>query len=79
MSAALQATDAGHHIVNELPLPPFMFGVIALIGFGALLAFLWSFRNTLQVDGTAHHEHHDSHGAADATAASSAGADQSRR
>lgn len=55
MSAALLAGEAESHVVNELPIPPIMFGVVALIVFMALLAFLWSFRNTLQVDPRHHH------------------------
>lgn len=33
-----------HH--NELPMSHLMYGVIAFIVFMAMLAFLWSFRNT---------------------------------
>lgn len=32
------AAEEGHHVVNELPLAPVMFGVIAMIGF---LFLLW--------------------------------------
>ena len=46
----LSAAEGGHHIVNELPFPPFMFGVIALVVFLALLGLLYSFRNTLALD-----------------------------
>jgi hypothetical protein len=43
--------DAGHHpVVNELPFEPIWFGVIALGAFLALLALLWSFRNSLALD-----------------------------
>lgn len=62
MSAVLLADEGGHPIVNELPIPPFMFGVVTLLVFLALLAFLWSFRNTLQVDASEHHGHGDGHG-----------------
>ncbi|MFK5583729.1 MULTISPECIES: hypothetical protein [unclassified Serinicoccus] len=44
------AEDGGHHIVNELPFPPIMFGVFALIAFLGLLGLLYSFRNTLALD-----------------------------
>lgn len=74
MSAVLQASESGHHIVNELPLPPIMFGVIAFLTFLVLLGFLFSFRKTLQVDGSAQGQHHDSHGAADTKAAAGRGA-----
>ncbi|OLT40975.1 hypothetical protein BJF86_03935 [Serinicoccus sp. CNJ-927] len=44
------AEEGGHHIVNELPFPPIMFGVFAMLAFLLLLAFLWAFRNTLALD-----------------------------
>ena len=43
------AEEGGHHIVNELPFPPIMFGVFAMLAF-LLLGFLWAFRNTLALD-----------------------------
>ena len=46
----LSAAEGGHHIVNELPFPPVMFGVIAMVLFLALLGLLYSFRNTLALD-----------------------------
>lgn len=44
------AEEGGHHIVNELPFPPIMFGVIAMLAFLLLLGLLYSFRNTLALD-----------------------------
>ncbi|WP_139721787.1 hypothetical protein [Serinicoccus chungangensis] len=44
------AEEGGHHVVNELPFPPIMFGVIAMLSFLLLLGFLWFFRNTLALD-----------------------------
>ncbi|WP_298751151.1 hypothetical protein [uncultured Serinicoccus sp.] len=44
------AEEGGHHVVNELPFPPIMFGVIAMLAFILLLGFLWTFRNTLALD-----------------------------
>ncbi|MGL4745183.1 MAG: hypothetical protein ACRCXL_12455 [Dermatophilaceae bacterium] len=34
--------------VRELPIPPWSFGVLALVAFALLLAFTWSFRGTAQ-------------------------------
>lgn len=31
---------------RELPMPPVMYGVLALVGFGLGLAVLWAFRST---------------------------------
>lgn len=42
--------DGGHAIVNELPFPSIMFGVIALVLFLAALGLLWAFRNSLALD-----------------------------
>ena len=44
------AEEGGHPIVNELPFPPIIFGVIAIGLFLALLGLLYSFRNTLALD-----------------------------
>ena len=47
----LAAAESGHHpVVNELPFPPIIFGVIALVIFLALLGLLYAFRNTLALD-----------------------------
>ena len=37
------AEEAAH---RELPMPPWMFGVIALLAFAFLLGLTWSFRGT---------------------------------
>lgn len=58
MTSVVLSSDAGHHVVNELPLEPIMFGVITLATFLVLLGVLWSFRNTLLLDPVEHH-HHD--------------------
>ncbi|WP_131105133.1 hypothetical protein [Ornithinimicrobium sufpigmenti] len=47
---SLFAAEGGHAIVNQLPFPPIMFGVIALVLFLAALGLLWSFRNSLALD-----------------------------
>ena len=44
------AEEGGHEVVNELLFEPIWFGVIAMVAFLALLATLWSFRNTLALD-----------------------------
>ncbi len=43
--AFLAAEEAAH---NELPMPPWMYGVLALMGFAFLLGVTWSFRGTSQ-------------------------------
>lgn len=50
--------ETGHHVVNELPMPPMLYGVVALVVFIGLLAFLLSFRNSLLLD-PSEHQHHD--------------------
>ncbi|GAA4401657.1 hypothetical protein GCM10023168_11470 [Fodinibacter luteus] len=39
------AEEAAH---SELPMPPWLFGVIALVAFAFLLGVTWSFRGTAQ-------------------------------
>jgi hypothetical protein len=34
--------------MHELPMSPYMFGALALVGFAALLGVLWMFRGTAQ-------------------------------
>ena len=47
----LTAAESGHHpVVNELPFPPVIFGVIAMVIFLALLGLVYAFRNTLALD-----------------------------
>ena len=51
------AEEAAH---RELPMPPWMFSVIALLAFAFLLGLTWSFRGTSQkyAPPTAHSEQH---------------------
>lgn len=48
---------------NELPMPPYAYGIIALVFFAVMLGVLWSFRNTgqkyAQPDGHGHGGSHD--------------------
>ena len=44
MSTPLRAIAEEVH--NELPMPPYAYGIIALVFFAVLLGVLWSFRNT---------------------------------
>ncbi|SJN11377.1 hypothetical protein FM113_11790 [Leucobacter sp. 7(1)] len=39
------AAEAGHHVVNELPFPAPVYGVIAFVVFTALAAVTFSFRD----------------------------------
>lgn len=39
------AAEEGHHIVNELPIPGFMYGVIVLALFTAFAIVTFSFRD----------------------------------
>ena len=54
------AEEAAH---RELPMPPWMFGVIALLAFAFLLGLTWSFRGTAQkyAPPTAHGAHGEQH------------------
>ncbi|MGL5866452.1 MAG: hypothetical protein ACRCYX_11395 [Dermatophilaceae bacterium] len=49
---------ASEEAVRELPIPPWSFGVIALLVFALLLGLTWSFRGTAQKyarpDGASH-------------------------
>jgi hypothetical protein len=51
--------------LREMPMPPIVFGLIALSLFGLGLAVLWSFRGTVQKVRTSGHpgpsERHDHH------------------
>ncbi|PPF44178.1 hypothetical protein C5B85_11070 [Pseudoclavibacter sp. AY1F1] len=38
--------EEGHHVVNELVMPPIMFGVVTLVAFVALIIVTYAFRNT---------------------------------
>ena len=67
-SVALLAAEEVH---NELPMPAYMFGVIALVTWAAwallMFALTWSFRGTAQKYARPHGEGHahgtDAHGA----------------
>lgn len=54
------AEEAAH---RELPMPPWMFGVIGLLAFAFLLGLTWSFRGTAQkyAPPTAHGAHGEQH------------------
>ena len=43
--ARIVAEEAAH---SELPMPPWLFGVLALVAFATLLGVTWSFRGTAQ-------------------------------
>lgn len=69
----LQAAETAHHGM-ELPFNPFYYGLITFTIGLALLALLWSFRNTLSLDPVAHEgdhaQNHDESGRADGTTGS---------
>lgn len=44
-SSALRVLTEGH---TELPMPPYLFGVVTLLIFAVLLGVLWTFRNSSQ-------------------------------
>ena len=48
MSMTLARVVAEEAANTELPMPPWLFGVIALLAFAFLLAVTWSFRGTAQ-------------------------------
>lgn len=54
------AEEAAH---RELPMPPWMFGVLGLLAFAFLLGLTWSFRGTAQkyAPPTAHDAHGEQH------------------
>jgi hypothetical protein len=56
------AEEAAH---RELPMPPWMFGVLGLLAFAFLLGLTWSFRGTAQkyAPPTAHGAHGEQHAA----------------
>lgn len=39
------AEEGGHHVVNELFMPPVMFGVVMLVFLVVLVIITWSFRH----------------------------------
>jgi hypothetical protein len=48
MSMTVARFLAAEPAARELPMPPWMFGVIALVAFAFLLGVTWSFRGTGQ-------------------------------
>ncbi|WP_427869028.1 hypothetical protein [Leucobacter luti] len=45
VATIVAAAEEGHHVVNELPIPGFFFGVIAFVAFTAMAAVVFSFRD----------------------------------
>lgn len=45
LTTILVAAEGGHHVVNELPFPAPLFGVIAFTTFTALAIVVFSFRD----------------------------------
>ncbi len=58
-SAFFAKAEEEVHVVNELIFEPIWFGVITVAIFLAMLAFLWSFRNTLALDPHTHDDDDD--------------------
>jgi hypothetical protein len=56
--SALPHLAAAEKNARELPLPEWAYGGLALCGFMALLAVLWSFRNTAAKTGQREHGAH---------------------
>lgn len=48
MEFSVVTLAAAEHVVNKLPFPPFMFGVIAMVAFIALAFVTWTFRNVAE-------------------------------
>jgi hypothetical protein len=44
MALLVEAAEEGGHIARELPVPPYVFGVTALVLFAAALAVTWAFK-----------------------------------
>ena len=44
MTLLVAAEEESGHIVRELPVPPYVFGVTALVLFAAALAVTWAFK-----------------------------------
>ncbi len=65
MTMSFPRLVAAGPVVREMPMPPIVFGIIALSLFGLGLAVLWSFRGTVQKVRTSarpgpseRHDHH---------------------
>jgi len=50
---SLNPAAAAEEALRPMPMPPWVFGVLALVAFAALLGVLWSFRNS----GAKHGQH----------------------
>jgi hypothetical protein len=57
--AHLVAEEAAH---RELPMPPWVFGALALLAFAFLLGVTWSFRGTAQKHASPAAQHETGHG-----------------
>jgi hypothetical protein len=44
-SALVTAAEQGAEKAHELPMPPWAFGVLAIVTFAVLLGITWSFRS----------------------------------
>lgn len=59
MSLVRLASQESH---RQLPMPDYLYGILALLSFALLLGILWSFRNTAnKVRGEGHTEARDRH------------------
>lgn len=45
LATIVAAAEEGHHVVNELPMPAILYGVIAFAVFTALAGVVFSFRD----------------------------------
>lgn len=45
VSTIIAAAEAGHEVVNELPIPPVAYGIIAFAGLMGLLFVTYAFRS----------------------------------
>lgn len=45
LTTIVVAAEEGHHVVNELPMPAILYGVIAFVTFTALAGVVFSFRD----------------------------------
>ena len=75
MSTVAPLATAETEQLRELPMPPWVFGAIALGSFIMLLGVLWSFRNTAsKYDTPAGAGHPDAHGSPGSHGATDPGA-----
>lgn len=45
LATIVAAAEEGHHVVNELPMPAILYGVIAFVLFTVLAGVVFSFRD----------------------------------